>query len=179
MTGKVDATTRSRGVVNALSCPLLTAIFTLRKRPPPTGVRIAKIGKRGFRGQKTPISQCPRNGRFEPKIPIFLLEPCREMGIFVYSKRPFVGLWENGFFCPPKNPVKQRISDTPPPKFWGRICHPQTLGGMGLQGSLPDFGAFDPWWGRTLSQRLGCSSRPSTYIPLGHGKFEGQFYLAR
>ena len=54
----------------------------LRKRPPPTGVKMAKIGKRGFRGQKTPISQCPRNGCFESKIPISLQGSTWKMGIF-------------------------------------------------------------------------------------------------
>ena len=48
----------------------------LRKRPPPTGIEIAKSGKGGFRGQKTPISQCPRNGRFESKNPHF---PCGDL----------------------------------------------------------------------------------------------------
>ena len=56
--------------------------LVLRKRLPPTRVKIAKIRKRGFRGQKTPISQCPRHGRFDAKIPIFHVEPCREMWIF-------------------------------------------------------------------------------------------------
>ena len=45
----------------------------LRTRRPCTGVKIPKIGKRGFQGQKTPISQCPRKGRFESKNPHF---PC-------------------------------------------------------------------------------------------------------
>ena len=31
----------------------------------PTGAEIPKIGKRGFRGQKTPISSRPRKGRFQ------------------------------------------------------------------------------------------------------------------
>ena len=30
----------------------------LRTRPPRTGVKIPETGKRGFRGQKAPISQC-------------------------------------------------------------------------------------------------------------------------
>ena len=35
--------------------------FALRKRPPPAGAKIAKIGKRGFEGQKTPVFQHPRH----------------------------------------------------------------------------------------------------------------------
>ena len=39
----------------------------LRKRRHCTGVKIPKIGKRGFWGQKTPISHRPRKGHFESK----------------------------------------------------------------------------------------------------------------
>ena len=74
---------------------------TLRTRRPPTGVKIHKIGKRGFRGQKTPISQCTRKGRFESKNPIVLVEPCLEMGIF-RLKAPFSGALGNGSFLTPK-----------------------------------------------------------------------------
>ena len=71
-----------------LSSPPIMAL-KLRTRPPPTGVKIAKIGKRGFRGQKTPISQCPRNGRFEWRNGDFLTQSARFWG---------TGKWE--FFDP-------------------------------------------------------------------------------
>ena len=45
----------------------------LRKRRHCTGVKIPQTGKRGFRGQKTPISHRLRKGRFESKNPHF---PC-------------------------------------------------------------------------------------------------------
>ena len=35
---------------------------------------------------------------------------------------------------PSQNNVKLGISDTPPPKFRGQICHPLDFGGKGLQG---------------------------------------------
>ena len=54
-----------------------------------------KSGKEGFRVKKTPISQGPRNGRFESKNPLFLVEPCREMGI-VRLKAPISGALGNG-----------------------------------------------------------------------------------
>ena len=77
--------------------------LTLRKRPPPTGVKIAKIGKRGFWGQKTPISQCPRNARFEPKNPHFSTGLHKENGDFFWLKTPISGTLGNGsweFFDP-------------------------------------------------------------------------------
>ena len=54
----------------------------LRKRPPPTGVKIAKIGKEGFRVNKLPLPNVPEMGALRQKIPVFFVEPCREMGIF-------------------------------------------------------------------------------------------------
>ena len=62
-----------------------------------TGVKIAKIGKRGFRGQKLPFPSVPEVGALSQKIPIFLVEPFREPGI-LDSKRPFLGHWEMGVF---------------------------------------------------------------------------------
>ena len=72
----------------------------LRKRPPPTGVKIAKIGKRGFRGQKNPISQCPKNGRFESKNPHFSTGLHNENGDVLTQSAHFwdTGKWE--FFDP-------------------------------------------------------------------------------
>ena len=60
-----------------------------------TEVKIAKIGKRGLRAQKTPSSQCPEMGALSEKF--FLVEPCREIGFFD-SKRPFLGHWEMEVF---------------------------------------------------------------------------------
>ena len=67
----------------------------MRTPPPYTRVKIPKIGKRGFRGQKTPISRHPRKGALSQKIPIFHVEPCREMGFFYLSALFWVtGKWE-------------------------------------------------------------------------------------
>ena len=63
---------------------------------PPTGVEIAKIGERGFRG----ISQCPRNGRFESKNPHFSTGLHKENGDFLTQSAHVwdTGKWE--FFDP-------------------------------------------------------------------------------
>ena len=63
----------------------------------PTVVKIPQNRERGFWGQKTLISQCPKKGRFESKIPISL----QGWGFFD-SKRPFLRRWEMGFFLTPK-----------------------------------------------------------------------------
>ena len=73
----------------------------LRKRPPPTGVKTAKIRKRGFRGQKTPISQCPRNGRFESKNPHFSTGLHRANGDSL-TQNAISGTLGNGSFLTPK-----------------------------------------------------------------------------
>ena len=73
----------------------------LRKRSPFTGVKIAKIGKRGFRGQKTPISQCPRNGRFESKKSPFLYRAPQGKWGFL-DKTPISGTLGHGSFLTPK-----------------------------------------------------------------------------
>ena len=90
----------------------------LRTRPHPTGVKIPKSGKRGFRGQETPIAQCPTKGRFESRIPIFFVKPVEIWGFFE-SKRPFLGHWEMGVFGPPK-PSFPDFGDFDP--FRGRTC---------------------------------------------------------
>ena len=41
---------------------LLHSTLDLRTRPPPTGVKIAKIGKRRFRGQKLSFPSAPEMG---------------------------------------------------------------------------------------------------------------------
>ena len=54
-------------------------------------------GSRGFRGQKTPISQCLSKGRFS------LQGPTRKNGDFFGSNRPFSEALGNGsLFGPPK-----------------------------------------------------------------------------
>ena len=50
--------------------------------------RIPKIGKRGFRGQKTLISQGPRKGRFESKNPHFSTGLHKENGDFSTPPKP-------------------------------------------------------------------------------------------
>ena len=54
----------------------------LRKRRHCTGVKIPKTGKRGFRGQKTPISHRLRKGRFGSKNPHFSTGLHKENGDF-------------------------------------------------------------------------------------------------
>ena len=50
----------------------------LGMRLPLTGVKIPKIGKRGFRSQKTPISHHPRKGRSESRNPHVYTERYKE-----------------------------------------------------------------------------------------------------
>ena len=66
----------------------------LRARPPPTEVKISKIGKRGFRAQKTSISHQPRKGRFESNLYLVAKWGFFDPGAVVWS----VGKWE--FFDP-------------------------------------------------------------------------------
>ena len=79
-------------------CPL--GHVELGKRPPPTAVKIAKIGKRGFWGQKTPISQCPSMGASSQKNPISLQGSTRDSGDFLTQSAHIwdTGKWE--FFDP-------------------------------------------------------------------------------
>ena len=65
---------------------------------PLQGSKWPKNGKRGFRGQKTPISQCPRNGRFESKIPIST-GLRKENGDFLTQSAHF---WDTGTTLTPK-----------------------------------------------------------------------------
>ena len=46
------------------------------------GPRSPKSGKEGFGVKKLPFPSAPEKGDLESKIPIFLVEPCIEMGIF-------------------------------------------------------------------------------------------------
>ena len=69
-------------------------VLFLRTRPPPTGVKIAEIGKRGFQGQKAPVSQCSRNRCF--KISPFSLWSPVEKCVFLTQSAHFwgTGKWE-------------------------------------------------------------------------------------
>ena len=78
--------------------------FTVKKRPlvlgihlPLTGVKIPKIGKRGFRSQKTPISDHPRKGRSEPKNPHFHTEHYKGNGDLWARNTLFWGGGKGGF----------------------------------------------------------------------------------
>ena len=82
---------------------------TLRMRLPLTGVKNPKIGKRGFRSQKTPISPHPRKGRLESKNPHFYTGHHRENGDFLTRDALFWGGGKWGFFD----------SETLFSRFWG------------------------------------------------------------
>ena len=75
----------------------LLSQLCLRIPPPPTRVKIPKIGKRRFYGQKTPISQRPRKGRFESNKNLSVQGTTRITGIFGL-KAPFSGALGNGSF---------------------------------------------------------------------------------
>ena len=49
---------------------------------PLQGSKSPKSGKEGFGVKKLPFPSVPEMGALSQKIPIFLVEPCREMGIF-------------------------------------------------------------------------------------------------
>ena len=63
----------------------------LRIRPPCTGAKNPKIGKRGFQSQKTPFPSTPEKGASSQK------SPQGKWGFFD-SKRPFLGWREMGVF---------------------------------------------------------------------------------
>ena len=69
----------------------------LGMRLPLKGVKIPKIGKRGFRSQKNPISHHPRNGRSESKKSHFYTGHYKENGDF-WLRTPFFGVVGNGGF---------------------------------------------------------------------------------
>ena len=85
------------------------ALLELRTRRPCTEVKIPKIGKRGFRGQKTPISHQPGKGQFESENPRFSTGHDKENGDFLTQIALFQvgGKW--GFFDP----------ETLFSRFWG------------------------------------------------------------
>ena len=66
-------------------------------RLPLTGAKIPKIGKRGFRSQKTPISYHPGKGRFVSKNS-FLYRALQGKWGFFDSEHPFRGGGGNGDF---------------------------------------------------------------------------------
>ena len=72
---------------------------------PLQGSKSPKSGKEGLKrtfGVKTlPFPSVPEMGALSQKIPIFLVEPCREMGIF-WLKAPISGTLGNGSFLTPK-----------------------------------------------------------------------------
>ena len=73
--------------------------WVTKSADPPTRVKIPKIGKRGFRGQKTPISGRPR--KRVPCVQMSLQGTTRKMRIFGL-KAPFSGATGNGRFLTPK-----------------------------------------------------------------------------
>ena len=97
----------------------------LRIRPPCTGVKHPKLGKRGLQSRKAPDALHPRKdpekGVSSQQIPFSPVVPCIEMRLFFDSKRPFLGWGELG-------PV--------------RLRSPLSL----------TLGVFDPCAGRTDSQ---------------------------
>ena len=70
------------------------------QRLPLTGAQIPKIGKRGFRSQKTPISPHPKKGRSESKNPHFYAEHYKENGDFLTRSALFWGGVKWGFLTP-------------------------------------------------------------------------------
>ena len=49
---------------------------------PLQGSKSPKLGKEGFGVKKLPFPSAPEKGALSQKIPIFLVVPCKEMGIF-------------------------------------------------------------------------------------------------
>ena len=75
--------------------------LNLRKRRHCTGSKSPKPGKEDFGVKKLPFPIASEKGALSRKIPIFLVEPCREMGIF-RPKAPFSEAMGNGSFLTPK-----------------------------------------------------------------------------
>ena len=100
-----------------MRCPL-----RLRNASTPTVGQNPQNRKRGFRGQKTPISQCTRQGALNQKKPHFPGGALYRNGDFLTQSALFwcTGKWEFFFFVP--------------------------------KPSFPDFGDFDPCRGSTRSQ---------------------------
>ena len=118
----------------ALICALL-----LRTRRPCTGVKIPKIGKRGFGVKKLPFPNAPENGDLSQKIPFLYRAPQRKWG-FLDSKRPFLGRSEMGVFRP-RNPLFP-ILGTLTPEQGRRVCNPFALICVFLRPTAFRTGAF-------------------------------------
>ena len=71
--------------------------FPCERVGPVQGSKSPKSGKEGFGVQKLPFPSASEKGDLSQKIPIFLVEPCRDMGIFD-PNRPFLTHWEMGVF---------------------------------------------------------------------------------
>ena len=65
------------------------------------GSKSPKSGKEGFGVKKLPFPIASEKGALSRKIPIFLVEPCREMGLF-RLKAPFSEAKGNASFLTPK-----------------------------------------------------------------------------
>ena len=87
----------------------LGSAHSLGIRLPLTGAEIPKIGKRGFRSQKTPISHHPRKGCSESKNPHFPCGALYRNGDFLTRSALFWGGGKWGFFD----------SETLFSRFWG------------------------------------------------------------
>ena len=74
------------------------------------GVKIPRIGKRGFRSQKTPTSHQPRKGCSKSKNPHFYTEHHKE-------NHPFLGRWGMIFFDSRPNPSLPDLGDFDPCKL--------------------------------------------------------------
>ena len=85
----------------------------LRTRRPCTGVKIPKIGKRGFRGQKTPIPQRPRKGCFESENPHFFTGHGKESALLWGA-----GKWE--LFDPETYESADVLKGPKPRNNWNR-----------------------------------------------------------
>ena len=76
-------------------------MFMLGIRLPLAGSKSPKSGKEGFGVKKHPFPTTPEKGVPSPKIPIFLVVLCIEMGIF-WLRAPFWGGRKWGGFLTPK-----------------------------------------------------------------------------
>ena len=111
------------GSFDSTGCTTLKRVLCLGLRLPLTGVKILKIGKRGFRSQKTPFHGVQKNPHFplttpdlkgvlSPKKethPHFYTEHYKENGDFLTRNTLFWGGGKWGFFD----------SETLFSRFWG------------------------------------------------------------
>ena len=156
---------------------LLRPLLSLRIRPPCTGVKNPKMGKRGFRSQKTPISPHPRKGRLESKNPHF---PCGALcrnGDFLTRDALFWGGGKWGFFD--SETLFSPFSGFLTPVQGGRIRNPKHLldflCSTPLQGALVYNSLLRP-----LSRKLlwiFSSNLPGNFALKNGGDF-GEFFLA-